>query len=217
MGGRRSRVAAVVAAVVLSLVVAGFAVAVNVRLTDPDDTVGALDIRQVKFAQPKGEPPAWSVITAGSWKVGALWDRGYVFVQLDTKWSEAADYYALIRSDGLALRGQLFRVATKDGTRDSAIAPLKVWRKASDSVSVRIPLKLMTFGPTRTFYRWWVVTSLTSDKCPATCLDRAPDEGSVQQWRPGMSPTPSPTVTPTPTPSPSPSASPTSTVAPNAG
>ncbi len=210
MGARRSRVAGMVA-VVLALAVAGIAVAVNARLTDPHDTVGALDIREVKFAQPSGEPPTWSVITATAWKVEALWDRGYVFVQLDTKGSEAADYYALIRSDGRTLRSVLFRVTAESGKGDAAVSPLAVWRKANVSVSVKIPLKLMTFGPTRSFYRWWVVTSLTSEKCSATCLDRAPDQGSVEQWRPGMSPTPapSPTITPTPTPS-------TATV-PNAG
>lgn len=216
MGGRRSRVAGTLA-VVLALAVAGIAVAVNVRLTDPDDTVGALDIRQVKFAQPHGESPSWSVITAAPWKVGALWDRGYVFVQLDTKWSEAADYYALIRSDGRTLRGGLFRVARKDGKRDTVIASLTVWRKANDSISVKIPLKLMTFAPTRGDYRWWVVTSLTSDRCPGACIDRAPDEGSIQQWRPGMSPTPTPSPTITPTPTPSVTTSTTSTVVPNAG
>ena len=208
MGGRRSQVAGIVA-VVLALAVAGFAVAVNQRLTDPDDTVGVLDIRQVRFAQPTGESPAWSVITAAAWKVGALWDRGYVFVQLDTKWSEAADYFALISSDGRTLRGELFRVTRKDGKRDAAIASLTVWRKANDSISLKIPLKLMTFGPNRGDYRWWVVTSLTSDRCPGTCIDRAPDEGTVQQWLPGMSPTPTPTPTPTVTPTP------TSTVTPD--
>lgn len=186
---RRSRIAVTVS-LVLAVAAAGLAVAVTSRLTDPADTAGVLDVRQVKFAHPKGEPPAWSVITAAPWKVGPLWDRGYVFVQLDTMLSEAADYYALIRSDGRSMRGELFRV--RRDARDTATATLTVWRKANDSVSVKVPLKLMKFGPKRTYYRWWVVTSLTSEKCPASCIDRAPDQGSVQQWRPGMSPTPSP-------------------------
>lgn len=193
----RARVAGALA-VLVALSLAVVSLAATTRLTDPHDTPGVLDVRQVKFDHPKGEPPNWTVITASSWTVGSLWDRGYVFVQLDTYGGEPADHYALIRSDGLMLRAELFEVA-KGGGRDVRLQSLTVWRKANDSVSVKIPLKAMSFGPIRTYYRWWVVTSLTSEKCPRGCLDRVPDEGSVQQWRPGMSPTPSPTVSPSPT------------------
>lgn len=179
-------VAAVAALVILSL--AGAVLAVNGRTTDPDDTAGVLDVREVKFNHPKGEPPAWTVITASSWKISPMWDRGYVFLELDTKGYEPADYYAVIRSDGRSMRGELFKIATKPGKLDSHVANLTVWRKSLDGVSVKVPLKLMEFGRWRSFYRWWIVTSLTGEKCPATCIDRVPDAGTVQQWRPGMAP-----------------------------
>ncbi len=201
---RRSRIAGVLAAA-LVVAVAGLAFAVRVRITDPDDTTGVLDVREVRFTHPSGEPPAWTVITARNWTIGSLWDRGYVFVQLDARGAPSADHYALIRSDGLRLRADLFRVLRTDGA-DVHLRTLTVWRKANDSVSVKIPLKALRFGPSRTSYRWWVVTSLTSEKCPRGCLDRVPDEGSVEQWRPGMSPTPSPTISPTPSVTPSPTA-----------
>jgi hypothetical protein len=182
-----------------SLAVAG---AFTGRLTDPDDVGGVLDVREVRFDDPTGGPPSWTVITASPWTVGALWDRGYVFVELDTKGSEPADYYALVRSDGRSLLGELFKAARRAGKPDRHVADLTVWRKGHDGVSVKVPLKAMEFGRSRSFYRWWIVTSLTGEKCVATCIDRAPDEGGVQEWRPHMSPAPTPTPTPTATPSP---------------
>jgi hypothetical protein len=178
-------------AVVLAIAVGGAALAVSSELKDPNDAPGALDVRLVKVNHPKGEPPSWTVITFSQWKIGQLWDRGYVFVEFDTEGLETADHYAMIRSDGRAMRGELFRVATRAGRPDRKIADLKVWRKSPDGVSVTVPLKKMEFGPYRSFYRWWVVSSLTGEKCPNTCLDRAPDEGSIQAWLPGQSPAPS--------------------------
>lgn len=200
---RRSRSAAALA-VALVVAATGLSFAVRVRLTDPDDTPGVLDVREVRFAHPKGEPPSWTVITARDWTIGSLWDRGYVFVQLDARGAPKADHYALVRSDGLRLRADLFRV-TRGGVPDVHVRVLTVWRKANDSVSVKVPLKALRFGPARTSYRWWIVTSITSDRCPRGCLDRVPDEGSVEQMRPGTSPSPSISPTPSVTPSPTPS------------
>lgn len=197
---RRSRIAAALAVVVV-VSAAGLSLAVRVRLTDPNDTPGVLDVREVRFAHPKGEPPSWTVITARGWTIGSLWDRGYVFVQLDARGAPSADHYALIRSDGLRLRGDLFRVS-RGGVPDVHLRTLTVWRRSDDSVSAKVPLKALRFGPARTSYRWWIVTSLTNERCPRGCLDRVPDEGSIEQWRPGMSPSPTPSVTPSPTPSP---------------
>jgi hypothetical protein len=60
-----------------------------------------------------------------------------------------------------------------------------------DGVSLKVPLKSLDFGAERKMYGWWVVTTLTSEKCPYTCVDRAPGKSAVPQWRPGMSPSPS--------------------------
>jgi hypothetical protein len=184
------------------VMVASLANADRARVPDPDDTVGALDVKAVKYERPRGEPPAWTVVTFSRWKVPSLWDRGYVFVYFDTQGLEHPNYYALIRSTGNRMVGELFSTSVKAGRPDVKVSDLRVWRKGPVSVSVRVPLKRMDFGPFRTFYRWWVVTVLTTNKCPNSCIDRVPDEGSVQQWRPGMSPTPEPTPTDTPTPTP---------------
>jgi hypothetical protein len=189
--GSRKR-AAVTAAILVVGLVAAIAWAEHAEYKDGNDTASLLDVHVVKFDRPKGEAPAWTVITFASWKVHQIWDRGYVYVELDTEGKERADYYAMIRSKGTLLVAQLYRVATKAGGTDRAKGHLVVWRKTNNGVSVRIPLKRLRFGPYRKFYRWWVETSFTSGKCPRTCVDRVPDGGTVQQWRPGMSPSPSP-------------------------
>lgn len=184
---RRHRI---VGAIACALVVAalGVALAGGGRVFDPDDTSGVFDVREVGFSHPLGQPPAWTVITASSWKVNPLWDRGYIFLEFDTKGYEDAEHYVVIRSDGRRMHADLFKVATRAGNPDAHLRALTVWRKSDRSVSVKVPLKLMSFPAQRTYYRWWVVTTLTGDKCPHTCIDRVPDEGSIRQWRPGMSP-----------------------------
>lgn len=201
---RRSVVRALAAATSVAAAVALAVVALGSghRVIDPDDTPGILDVRRVTFDDPKGAPPAWTVVTATGWKVGPLWDRGYVFVEFDTIGGEPADHYALVRSDGRTLRGELYRIARKRGRRDAFVSSLTVWREGPASVSVRVPLKLMSFGERRDDYRWWVVSTLTGSKCPTTCVDRVPDEGSVQAWLPGRSPAPSPSPSLSPSPSP---------------
>jgi hypothetical protein len=75
---------------------------------------------------------------------------------------------------------------------------VKVRRKTSNGASVSVPIKSLEFGGFRTSYFWWATTTFTSDRCRRTCVDRAPDDGSVEQWRPGMSPTPTPSPSPSP-------------------
>jgi hypothetical protein len=188
----RIRVAVVTAVIVLVGVAAAVAWAEHAEYDDANDTASVLDVHLVKFNRPKGEAPSWTVITFASWKVRQMWDRGYVYVELDTEGQQRSDYYALIRSTGSAMVGQLYKVATKSGGTDRAMGHLVVWRKTNNGVSVRIPLKRLRFGPYRKYYRWWVETSFTSARCPRACIDRVPNDGTVQQWRPGMSPSPSP-------------------------
>lgn len=207
MSIRAARVLGWGAAGAAVLAFAALAMGADRGLTDPNDTPGILDVHRVVFEDLRGEAPAWTVITASGWRIGPLWDRGYVFVELDTMGREPADYYALVRSDGNALRGELYRVVTRRGRHDARVADLTVWRKGPASVSVKVPLKLMAFGANRVDYRWWVVTTLTGTKCPSTCVDRVPDEGSVQAWLPGRSPTPTPSPSVSPIPSVSPSGS----------
>jgi hypothetical protein len=110
----------------------------------------------------------------------------------------------MIRSNGRAMVGHLFRLGKGPSGKDTLISSLPVRKPTPRVVTVRVPLKKLRFGERRIFYRWWVTTALSSDRCPAVCLDRVPDDGSMLEYRPGMSPTPSPTGSPSPSGSPSP-------------
>jgi hypothetical protein len=175
-------------------------------LRDPDDTRGALDVREVRLAH-EGGPPAWSIVTFAKWGVLGMWDRGYLIVFLDTQGSPEAEYYLLIRSDRWSLEGTLWRAHVYGP--DSLLGTVPVWRQSGRSASVRVRLTRLTFGPNRIFYRWWAETVYTSDGCRRSCHDRAPNgTATVLQWRPGMSPTPSPSPSPTSTPTPTSAPSP---------
>jgi hypothetical protein len=186
--------AVALAIVALAAMVAG---AHHSDVADPNDTKGTLDVQTVKLDHGKGHPPEWTVLTFSKWAARALWDRGFVFVFLDTEGKEAPEYYALIRSDGSSMLGDLRRVKT-----DKLIAALSVRRKTPNGVSVRVPLKKMKFGRWRWFYRWYVQTAFVGTKCKWTCYDLVPDGEPVVQWRPGMSPTPSPSSSPSASPDP---------------
>jgi hypothetical protein len=187
-------VAAVATVVAMSLV----AGAHHTDLLDPNDARGKLDIHEVRLGHAAG-PHFWTIVTFARWGIGEMWDAGYLMVMLDTRFSPEAEYYLLIRSDGTSLLGTLWRVHASGP--DSNLGAVPVRRLSGRSASVQVRLSRLTFGPTRRFYRWWVLTLYTSAVCPRTCFDRAPNGTTVLQWRPGMSPTPSP--------SPSPSGSPT--------
>lgn len=187
----------VVAAVVLIPVLA---FAQSVELRDGNDTKGLMDASEVIFTD--GETPRWTFLTFKSWTADRIWDRGFVIVNLDTFGSGRFDYYALVRSDGTKLHGELFR--DRERKDDYRVADLKVWRKNRQRVTVKVPLAKMNIGETRLFYRWIGKTLMVGVNCPKVCIDRIPDSGSVQALVPGAEPTP----TPTPTVEPSPSVSP---------
>ena len=163
---------------------------------DPNDTRGLLDARTVRLDH-KGTTE-FTVITFSSWKAPALWDRGNVFVFLDTERGLPAEYFALVRSVGPELEASLWRA--RPGRPDGYIRKIGVRRKTTESVSITVPIKSLHFGRSRTEYFWWVSTTFTGAICRRTCIDRVPNEGSVEQWRPGMSPTPTPTPSQTQSP-----------------
>jgi hypothetical protein len=183
---------------VVAMATAVFAAAGRVSYPDGNDTPGVLDVEVVHYDKRPDVPQYWTVVTVAPWKIAQLWDAGYVTVWFDTEGADTPDLYALIRSTGSRLDAVLIRISHRAGGRDRVVANLKVWRKTNDGVSVRVPLAALDVGPFRDSYMWWVVTSLTTAKCPATCLDRVPDEGSIEQWLPGSSPTPTPTPTGSP-------------------
>jgi hypothetical protein len=178
--------AAVLGTILTMTLVAG---AHDTDFVDPNDARGKLDVREVRLRH-EGTPPFWSVVTFAEWGVREMWDRGYVMVMLDTQQGDAAEYYLLVRSNGRAMEGTLWRARTFGP--DSRLGAVRVRRLSRRSVSVQVGLFRLTFGEKRDFYRWWVHTTYTSDVCRRTCHDRAPNAGGVVQWRPGRSPSPSP-------------------------
>jgi hypothetical protein len=190
-GSRFLRAAAPFAAtlitVALMAVVAG---AHDTDFLDPNDARGKLDVRQVRLAHAPG-PPTWTIVTFAEWSSAEMWDRGYLLVLLDTQGGGGAEYYLLVRSAGAALQGSLWRAHAYGP--DSYVGSVPARRPSRHAASIQVGLSRLTFGASRSFYRWWVETVYTSDLCPRTCHDRAPNQEPVKQWRPGMSPTPSPT------------------------
>ncbi len=181
--------------VAMATVIAGMAalpaMAAHTDQTDPNDTLGVLDVAEVRLAH-RDDPPKWTIVTYGEWRPRQLWDRGYMVVRLDTRGSSASDYYVIVRATRRHIVGTMYRDYAE--ARDRPIGPVSVWRPDQRSVRVVIPLGLLTFGSTRTSYWWSVLTLFTSATCPRTCFDMVPDAGAVEQALPSPSPTPSPTA-----------------------
>ena len=158
---------------------------------------GKLDVSTVRLAH---QPAARSGrFTYQEWSIREMWDRGYLMVMLDTREGAPADHYVLVRSNLFSLEGTL-----ADPLRGAGLLPRH--RPRAEVHAERVDpgrAQPAAWGATRPFYRWWVQTIVTSDRCPHTCQDRAPNGGATAlNWRPGMSPSPSPSPTSTPSPTP---------------
>lgn len=202
----------VLGGLILALVVVPlFASARHGGLTDLRDTDGLLDIKEVRLHG--GGARTWKVITFGRWGTDRVFDRGYALVNIDARGDEHFEHYVLVRSVGTRMKAELFR--NRRHKPDYSLGSLKVWRADRRSVSVRLPLRKLRIGAGRTFYRWYAQTLMTGNQCPRVCIDRAPDEGSVEELLVEPSPTPTVTVDPSPTvtaePSPSTTVDPPST------
>jgi hypothetical protein len=179
---------------------------------DPNDTDGKLDLEQVGFDH-EGEVPSWRMVTFSTWTVRSIWDRGDFVVQLDTRGDAAADYVAVVRSNGRRLIATLFRL--RRSGRQIEVTSLRTDKEDSWAATVTVPLREVSIGPNRSSYFWSVLSSFTGGSCARTCLDTAPDDGMIEQPLPGVTPsptppptTPPPTTPPPTTPPPTPSASP---------
>jgi hypothetical protein len=159
-------------------------------MNDPDDAKGPLDVRRIRLDH-EGRTEI-TAITFSDWTAKSMWDRGNAYVLLDTVGREPADYFIVVRSTGTTLQASLWR--DRRAKRDAFLRNVKVRRKTLNSLTVRVPVKSLEFGRQRDVYYWWVVTSFTGSICRRTCLDRAPNSGTVEQWRPGHSPTPTTTT-----------------------
>jgi hypothetical protein len=195
--GRALAIYAMVAVTVVALALP--ALAHHTDQVDPDDTDGKLDLEQVGFDHEGA--PSWRMVTFSTWTVRSIWDRGNFIVQLDTKGDTAADYVAVVRSNGRRLIASLFRL--RRNGRQIEVTSLRTDKEDSWAATVTVPLREVSIGPNRTSYFWSVLSSFTGGNCTRTCLDAVPDVGMIEQPLPGV--TPSPTPTPTPTPSAGPS------------
>jgi hypothetical protein len=158
-----------------------------VKVDDPNDTSGLLDVHEVRFRDGEG-PPAWTVITFNNWTPRKIWDRGYVLLYLDTLGSPEPDYYVLVRADRDSLIGSMWRERA-DG-HDVRLFRVATRKRRGDGVRVDVPLRRLSIGAHRTLYRWSVLTLFTGNHCRRTCFDPAPDATMIEQPLPTSSPSP---------------------------
>jgi hypothetical protein len=193
--------AALAIVAVAALAFAGGASADHLPVADANDTRGPLDIRRVEV---KGkERPIWKVTTHGRWTTAAIFDFGFVTVFLDTLDTRRPDFYILIGSRGTHLYADLWR--DRANKADFKVGDIKrVWRTDRSTVSVRLPLSRVKIGRQRTFFRWFVESLFTGDRCRRVCFDLAPNDGPIVEPLPVETPPPSPTPSITISPSSSP-------------
>lgn len=183
----------------LALVAAAVAVggvpasANHTSLSDPADTPGRFDLREVRFDH--NPSPRWTFVTFADWRIDQVWDAGYLIVRFDTRGDEAVDQVAVVRSDGRRLIGTLYRIRA-DGSQAELVS-LDAGKAGRRGASVRVPFHKLDIGRSRTAYFWSAFSSYTGSACPHTCFDAIPDQGMIEQLLPGVTPSPSPTVSPT--------------------
>jgi hypothetical protein len=196
----KSRV--VVAIVIASVLVPVLVWAHHVDPRDPNDTRGPLDVRRIDVVRRR--TPRFEVITWRGWTARQIWDHGFGLVRLDTFGSSRFDYYALVRSTGTRLRGDLFRDRAR--RPDRRLFTLRTSKASRRKFRVRIPLRRLRMPRSRAVYRWEVQTLFVGSRCRRTCFDFVPNQGSVRERNPFATttttippPPPSTTITTTTT------------------
>jgi hypothetical protein len=207
----RRRAIEIWALVVVTLILFALPVLANhTDQVDPHDTRGKLDLEEVGFDHVGA--PTWRISTFSTWTVRSIWDLGTFIVQLDTRGDAAADYVAVVRSDGRRLVGTLFRL--RRAVREIEVTALRTAKSSASAATVTVPLRDVSIGPNRTSYFWSVLSSFTGRFCNRTCLDAVPDEGMIEQPLPGVTPSPTTTTTTTSTTTPTPTTTTTTTPTP---
>jgi hypothetical protein len=178
--------------VIASMLIPVLVQAHHVDRRDPNDARGPLDMRRVDVARVR--EPLFKVITWRRWTATRIWDQGFALVWLDTFGTARFDYYALVRSTGSRLVGDMFRDRKRRG--DRRLFSVRAWKASRNSFSVRIPLTRLRMPPSRRRYRWAVQTLFVGRGCRRTCFDFVPNQGAVRERNP-FAPKPTPTTTTT--------------------
>ncbi len=161
--------------VALAVLVSGTAVAEPSADNDPNDTRGPLDIRRIERTSGT-KYPRFSVRTYEAWSKRRIRDRGFVVVYVDSFGDRHFDYYALVRSDGRALRAALYR--NRKQSRDYRIKSIPAAHPGRRAARVTIPFKALR--KRETFFRWRVQTLWNGRGCPRVCFDRSPATEGVR-------------------------------------
>ena len=170
----------VVVIVIVSMLVPVLVWAHHVDPRDPNDTRGPLDVKRIDVVRRR--TPRFEIITWRGWTASQIWDHGFGLVRLDTFGSSRFDYYALVRSTGTRLRGDLFRDRAR--RPDRRLFALRTSKGSRRSFRVRIPLERLRMPRSRAVYRWEVQTLFVGNRCRRTCFDFVPDQGSVRERNP---------------------------------
>jgi hypothetical protein len=181
----------VVAIVIVSMLVPVLVLAHHDDRRDPNDTRGPLDVKRIDVVRRR--TPRFEIITWRGWTARQIWDHGFGLVRLDTFGSSRFDYYALVRSTGTRLRGDLFRDRARGP--DRRLFGLRTSKAARRKFRVRIPLGRLRMPRSRAVYRWEVQTLFVGSRCRRTCFDFVPNQGSVRERNPFASTTTTSTTT----------------------
>lgn len=174
----RSLTVAVVVAT--SMVLSGVAFAAPARVADSNDTKGRLDVRRAERTRGT-KYPKFDVKTYETWTKRRIRDRGYFLIYLDTFGDAHFNYYALVSSDGKAMRASLYRNRKKKS--DYRIKSLNSSHPNRRTARVVVPLKKL--ATRSTYFRWRVLTLWNGKGCTSVCFDRAPNKGAVRDPFPG--------------------------------
>jgi hypothetical protein len=171
-----NRLVIVLGSLTLVLALAAPAAATHTDLTDPNDVDGLMDLSAVQFRHESG-PYRWIFKTYPAWTVRKIWDRGTFVIQLDTLGDEAIDYFVVVRSDGRSMVADLFR-KRRHGT-EVRLRSLDAGRAGDHGASVDLARRHLRYGANRTSFSWRTITTFVGVKCRVTCLDLAPDDGTM--------------------------------------
>jgi hypothetical protein len=197
--------------IVCAILIPLWALAETTSIGDSRDVKGLLDVSRVKVEGRK-RLPRWTFVTFKPWSRERIYDRGFATVFIDTFGDFRSDYYALVRATATRIEATLFR--DRKNKRDYEMGPLKTFKPGGRKVTVRVPLRKLKIPDSALSYSWFAETLMTGEQCPRVCIDRVPDDGSVEMIL-VETPDPTPTVTPTPTPTVTPTPSPTVTPTPS--